>query len=108
VRGSKTPGVTRRFELASQACGDDFGVRVMGESAKVTDSGTLSERIPGRGGGGHWQAAQLTITDHHGGGTELTKDVGSEVRKKGDVKGQSCQAVLCVVECRNGKSEQPG
>ena len=66
----------------------------MGESAKVTNSGTLSERIPGRGRGGHWQAAQLTIIDHHGDGAELTKDVGSEMRK-GDVKGQV--AKLCCV-----------
>jgi hypothetical protein len=55
---------------------------VIGESAKATDRGTLSERIPGRGGGGHWQAVQLTTTDHQGDGTELTKDVGSEVRRK--------------------------
>jgi hypothetical protein len=54
----------------------------MGESAKVTDSGTLSKRIPGRGGGGHWRAAQLTTTDYHGDGTEPTKDIGSEVRRK--------------------------
>ena len=67
----------------------------MGESAKVTDSGALSERIPSRKGG-HWQAAQLTTTDHHGDGTEFTKDVGSEVRRKEDVKGQVAKP-CCVL-----------
>jgi hypothetical protein len=40
-------------------------------------------------------------------GQKVTKDVGGEMRRKEDVKGQVAKP-CCAVECRNGETEQQG